>query len=642
MEKWIKRSVDLLTSLSFGADRNPSVVPYYPQKTEISGVSSPYFRRSTPEKMGISSSRIYNMLCELEWERRANVHNLMIIANGEVICQCAAPGYSTEVYHLAHSMSKTVTGMAIGILCDDGALSVDQTLVSIFPDEKYTDERFAFITVDHLLTMRSGIPFSEAGSVTETDWTGAIFRSSLSFDPGTKFKYNSMNSYMLAKIVEKVSGEPFVDFVANRLFLPLGIDNYFWEKGPEGVEKGGWGLYLTAESWGTLGLMVLEGGVFNERRILSAEWIEAATKPRVTAPSSSGDFNYAYQMWAGRNSDELLFNGMLGQNVWICPKNRIVAVVNSGNNELFQMSPSLEIIRKYLGGNINDGVFGNDFDVLKKKEREFFESRRWARPLMKKRGLLYFLRLRPSAPFDTRWNKVLGDYLLPRNSIGMLPLVVSGMQNNFSTGIERISLSRVGELLMLDFTEGGVDYSLEIGLYGGVNTVLDFRGERYIVCCVGEARRSRFGSVEYRIEMCFPELPNTRMLTISPIDDGEVRIAFSESPDQRIVSSLLSRIPTSGSVASFVYDIIRRNGGENYLENKLVDIFNPEVLAFSKDRNDLESLLKEEGERISERTGAEKLIVMVVERFFRDDSLQSEESEKPQRSIKDRILSLFK
>ena len=71
MEKWKKRSIDLLTSLAFGTDGTPSVVPYYPQKTRVSGAEERFFRRATPESHGISSKRIYNMLASLEAEKRA-------------------------------------------------------------------------------------------------------------------------------------------------------------------------------------------------------------------------------------------------------------------------------------------------------------------------------------------------------------------------------------------------------------------------------------------------------------------------------------------------------------------------------------------------------------------------------------------
>ena len=96
MEKWKKRSIELLAALAFGGENGLSVVPYYPQKTMVGCEEEGYFRRSIPEKHGVSSLRIYNMLCELESEKRANVHSIMVLKNGEVICECSAKAYSQQ------------------------------------------------------------------------------------------------------------------------------------------------------------------------------------------------------------------------------------------------------------------------------------------------------------------------------------------------------------------------------------------------------------------------------------------------------------------------------------------------------------------------------------------------------------------
>ena len=92
MEKWKKRAINLLTSIAFGGGESNTVVPYYPQKNKINGSEEKSIPRSVPEAHGISSRRIYNMLCELEGEGRANIHNIMVLAGGEVISECSRPG----------------------------------------------------------------------------------------------------------------------------------------------------------------------------------------------------------------------------------------------------------------------------------------------------------------------------------------------------------------------------------------------------------------------------------------------------------------------------------------------------------------------------------------------------------------------
>ena len=618
MDTWLKRAARLLTSISFGSDGSPSVIPYYPQKVRVTAEENKYFKRTSAEHLGISSSRLYNMLAELEGEHRANIHNLLVIRSGEVISECSREGYGTNIWHLSHSMSKTVTGMAIGMLVDEGRLRVSDRLVDIFPDIPYKDKRFADISVGHLLSMQTGVPFSEAGSVTETGWTEAFFSSSLKFAPGTDFAYNSMNSYILSKIVTRISGMSLSAFLEERLFSPLGITNYFWEIGPEGVEKGGWGLFLSPESWGKIGYMFLSGGVFEGRRVLSEEWIRESSTRWAISPMATGDFNYAYQMWVGRESEEILFNGMLGQNVWICPKNDLVVVVNCGNNELFQMSPALDIIRKYLGGDIEDTLSPRAARALREREPHFFDSRRWVRPLKRKRGLLYFLGLRPRESFDTRWEPMLAEYALPKNNVGILPLFITGMQNNLDTSIEKISLSRVGDSLILGFSESGVDFSLEVGLYEYKSTVLDFRGEKYLVSVMGEATEDASGEEEYRIEFLFPEMPNTRMISIKPGSGGRISITFSEIPNSKIVDLLIKKTPRTASVSGFILDMLERRFGEGFIQRKLEQIFSPTVIAANASHPNAEAIIMEQEARSADESGLVRFVRLVASRLFKE------------------------
>ena len=129
MERWVKRTIELGTGLVFTGKTNPSVIPYYPQKTEISGEEEQYFHRTYPEKKGVSSGRLLAMLTALEKDKRVNLHSLLCLKGGEVICECAHPGYGINMWHLSHSMSKTVTGIAIGMLVDDGIISTDTRIV---------------------------------------------------------------------------------------------------------------------------------------------------------------------------------------------------------------------------------------------------------------------------------------------------------------------------------------------------------------------------------------------------------------------------------------------------------------------------------------------------------------------------------
>lgn len=643
MEKWTKRAVNLITSIAFGGGDMNTVVPYYPQKIKTSGDEDPTIPRSIPEAHGISSKRIYNLLCELEGERRSNVHNIMIIKDGVVISECSRAGYSVNHWHLSHSMTKSIIGMAIGLLYDDGLVTPEMRLVDIFPEIPYKDKRFSYITIEHLLTMTTGVVFGEAGSVTESEWSSAFFASAMMYAPGEEFYYNSMNSYILARVVAELSGRSVIDYVAERIFDPLGITNYFWEIGPENVEKGGWGLYLSAESWAKIGLMFMGGGVYMGKRILSDRWVKLASATHALTHAVNVDFNYGYQLWVAKESEQLLFNGMLGQNVWMCPENNIVVVIQSGNNELFQDSPSLEIIRRHLGGKIDDVISFKDSDALHKKEQSFFSGRVWARPLEKHHGLFYFLGLKSKTPFDERWNSLLGNYRFPENNSGILPLFVRAMQNNLETSIKSMKFSREGEELYLTVFERDEEHKIQIGLYEYKTTVADFRGEKYTIKALGEAEHNPDGSQAFRIELIYPELPNTLMLRIRKSLPDRIAVSINEIPNSGVVDAMVTRLADAHSSVQLLMSALDSRFGEDVIREKIEGTFAPKFVAIDDSFDGFEDALAEEEAIAKDDSAFVKTIKSVVNKYVRlDDEADAERPESKIKSILSGIADKIK
>lgn len=618
--KWKKKAMELLIGLAFTNKKNPSTIPYKPSKLEISGLETKHFNRTSPERRGISSRVVYNMLCELEANPRANLHNIMVLKDGEVISECSRPGYDVNIRHLSHSMSKTLTGMAIGLLISEGSLSTKTHLTSIFPEYKYTDKRFEQITVHHLLCMSTGVPFSEVGSVTETEWTKAFFESKLSFAPGSLFAYNSMNSYILAKIVVRVTGMSLMSFVSERIFRPMGIRNAFWEIGPEDIEKGGWGVYLSAESWAKLGVMMLSGGVFEGRRILPKAWVEKSISTHMKSPESAGDFNYGYQIWVNRTSDEFLFNGMLGQNVWICPHNNIVVVVNSENNELFQKSAVIEIIQKHLNGNLLSGAYdAGSLALLRDKEKHFFESRAFVTPKPVKKGLLYKIGLKNRTPFDNAWQRILGTYTFAQNNHGILPLFVRVMQNNYTGGIESVTFERSGESLYMTSKEGSKNYRFEIGLYDFKSTVLNFNGELYIVRARGLASTNEDGYGIYDVELVFPEIPNSRRIRFSFGEDGRIIMRLAENPNEKIAEPLVEGIYTTNPKLAFAVKMIELRMGDRFINRKLESLFSPVLVGANIKSDKYKDIVADEKARAEESKRATEAISAMILNLADDD-----------------------
>ncbi len=615
MEDFQKKGLELVVGLAVTEKKNPEVIPYQPQKLFVSGAESQYFKRRIGGKKHAYARVLTDLLYDLEKEKAANVHNIMVVKDGEVILEASAPGYNVNCAHLAHSMSKTVTAIAIGMLVDDGRISVDECIVGFFPELETADKRFESITVEHLLTMQSGVPFGELGTVTSDKWCESFFLSELHADPGEVFAYNSMNSYILANIVTRVSGKTVTEFVSERLLAPLHIENFFWELSPEDVEKGGMGIYMSAESFAKIGLMLLNRGRFEDKVILSEDFVSKMISTHALAPLDKGDFNYGYHLWVNRENNEFLLSGMLGQIVWISPKHNIVAAINSGNNEVFQDSAALKTVRKHLADLPQDPrSTAKELAKLKRASKDFFVNRHWIKPLKPQRCLLTALGFKDPMPFDTAWGKILGEYAFPNNNVSLLPLLVTVMQNNYSGGIDKISIIRDGNALMLTAIEGGREFRIPVGLYDFIPSIQNYDGEDYKICAIAEAIEDEDRNPVFKIELVFPELPNTRMIKIYPEPDG-IRLRLSETPNNAVAERFIGSMMNSGKM-EFAMNMIERKVGEDFIERKLEGMFNPTLLGVDMSIEGWQSIIDERNtEKAEQNERSGRLVRTMVSRF---------------------------
>lgn len=627
MKKWKKRAIELIAGLSLSDKKYPSVIPYQPKKTRLCPKEPTYFTRVSPEKNGISTATLRCMLSELEAEERAQIHSLLVLSRGGVICRCSAPGYDGQIPHLSHSMSKTVLGIAIGFLVSEGRLSPDSRVLPFFPECRVQDKRLRALTVRHLLAMQSGVKFNEAGVVTETKPSEAFFDSALSFAPGMGFSYNSMNSYILACIAERITGESLVDYLMPRLFTPLHIERPLWQVGPEGVTVGGWGLYLSDESWAKLGLMLCCEGRFEEKQVLSAAFVKEMTSVQAKTPESLGDFDYGFHVWVGRQSKDFLFNGMLGQNVWCDPSRGLVAVISAGNNEIFAQSPALSIVRRRLCYPLptEQQHFLLHRREYASQQHNFFCRRHWIRASAPAGGFLNFLRHRHVRGYDARWNALRGSYIFRQNNNGILPVFVRTMENCFTGGIDSLSFRHRGERLWMTVVEGGEPLTLEIGLKDFADTVLSFREEVYLVRAMGEVATDEEGRPVYKIELCFPELPNVRRIKIYETAEGCYKIRFSELPNQELAKAFIDSFPSKNALLN---EILERRLGDGYLHRLLKDVFSPTLTAIPAGKENALALLEKEEKARAARRRSVSFITGIVSRFFEESSEEETKAEK--------------
>ena len=625
MENYKKRAIRFLVNLSLKEKRDPRVVKYGASKTEISKTEEKYFPRNVGGTDGRYAAVLYDMLKELESQKRACIHSIMVLKDNEIVCEASARGYDTSIFHLAYSMSKTVTAIAVGLLFDDKKIRLDDYALSYFPEIDARSERKREITVSDLLTMKSGAGFSEIGVISEIEWTRAFFEDDSYASPGNRFKYNSMNSYVLARIVTRIAGMPLSDFLNERLFTPLGIKNYFWELSPEGTEKGGFGLYLSAESFLKIGLMLKNRGSFGGQRILSEEFVSLMLTPYSSRKDTDSEYGYGLHIWVSESGDEFLLSGMLGQSVLVSESTGFIVSINAGNNEIFSESPTLPIVKKHLS-RVSEGVKDKrSVKLLKEASEGFFSSREVISSEKQKRTLSQLFGFKKSNSFDERWELISGEYAPRSNNASILPLLVRIIQNNFPGGIERIGIKRADIDLILTFTEGHIPYEINVGLYAYRDNVLNFDGEKYLIRARGECALDEDKSEVYKIELIFPELPSSRLLKITR-SEGGIILKMSESPNEAVADAFFDSMIKEGRIA-FIIGLIEKRMGQGFFKERIRSAFNPTLDCIDTKKYGWEATLMKDNLKLAEkREISSKFISSLISKFLNEKREKEEGS----------------
>ena len=552
-------------------------VDYFPQKPDFpfDAVYEQAFVRATPESQGISSDLFAALLRELDASKDTEMHHFMALRHGKVICECNFAPYPKGMWHITHSMCKSITGMAIGMLIEEEKLKLDENIYDIFPNHINAFSKIfrPVITVENLLTMTSGVTFNESGIVSGNDWLGSFLNASVNGKPGTEFQYNSLNTYVLSAIVTKRTGETLTEYLTPRLFGPLGITKYYWETCPKGITKGGWGLFLCAEDMAKLGQLYLQRGKWNGQQLVSEYWIEISTARHLKTQNDT--YGYGYQLWMEQRPGSFEYNGMLGQNVIIYPDMDMVLVTNAGNKEMFQDCIMLNIIRKYFPVNYHpaDVLPENPLShsLLKRLcgELENGENNNrstslrggWKRNVVSRRKhsdkkYSYRISAAVDRPSDHHsfMRAVSGrTYVMEQQNIGIAPLFVQVFHNNMTDGISEISFTYDAGNFCVSFTEGEVIHKLPVGFGKAADGYVDLHGEHYLVATLGEFARDENDIPVLKLEVTFIEECVKRRAHIFFHEDNGIEIRWNETPGKKMILAGLSSI-TEELSGNFLYN----------------------------------------------------------------------------------------
>ena len=333
---------------------------------------------STPAAEGVAPEVIDSLVAEMAAGEYGLIDHFLLIRHGRIVADqhfehdyatiAAAfdttnhqynydhpewhPYFRDTDLHTLQSVTKSVTSVALGIAVDQGHISgVDAPALSFFQayDPDMSDLRRARMTLEDMLTMRSGIDWNEMTSYDDAsnscnqmeasdEWIDFVLDHPMREDPGTLWDYNSGASVLLGKVVGVATGQRVDEWTVERLFRPIGINEYFWKTTPDGEVDTEGGLYLSAHDLARIGYLFLRGGVWDGNRVVSEEWVRASVSPVVTDISPDNgrpDAGYGYQWWvpdheAGQTK-VFAGNGYGGQFLLVAPEFDLVAVFNGWN-----------------------------------------------------------------------------------------------------------------------------------------------------------------------------------------------------------------------------------------------------------------------------------------------------------------------
>ncbi|MEO7911284.1 MAG: serine hydrolase, partial [Roseiflexaceae bacterium] len=306
---------------------------------------------ATPESQGIASSAILAFVEAVE-KNIESLHSFMLLRHGQVLAQGWWSPYQAERPHMLFSLSKSFTSTAIGLAVAEGRLSVDDLVLSFFPEDAPTDPsaHLAAMRVHDLLSMSTGhavdtTPFLHKQP--DGNWAKAFLARPVEHTPGTHFVYNTGATYMLSAIIQKLTGGTLLDYLWPCLLTPLGIEQATWETCPRGMNTGGYGLNVTTDAIARFGQLYLQNGMWNGQQLVPEAWVAAASTTQVSNPNEPNiDWRqgYGYQFWRCRHG-AYRGDGAFGQYCVIMPEQDAVLAITSG---LGNMQPPLDLIWEHL------------------------------------------------------------------------------------------------------------------------------------------------------------------------------------------------------------------------------------------------------------------------------------------------------
>lgn len=277
-----------------------------------------------PGTVGVSFGDADRLLDELE-NSGTEPHALLVLRHGSPALEGYWAPYGPGVVHGDQSLTKTVTGVALGVAVTEGVLGLEERLLDIFPEYAGHARGRPFwneLRVRHIATMAAGMERQPA--VTDPDWKENFFKMDILHQPGTAFYYNSIACSMVGACIQKRTGLGLMDYLTPRVFDKIGVDTarLRWHKHADGLENGSGGLISTVRDNALVMELYRRGGLWEGERILSREWVDFALQ--VQNPHTGGAA-YGGMMWMYPGC--MMADGAMGQWSMLFPeKDAVISI----------------------------------------------------------------------------------------------------------------------------------------------------------------------------------------------------------------------------------------------------------------------------------------------------------------------------
>ena len=324
---------------------------------------------------GLDTTRITEMVRQVQCGKFNEIHSLLIYRHDRLVLEEYFPGYkyqwdapeykgvqvqwTRDMLHPIMSSTKSIVSACVGIAIDKGFIkSIDDPIFDYLPDhQRYRSEGREHITVEHLLSMTSGLAWNEWGAAHGTsandidrlyfecsdDPVKCVLERTPEHLPGEYFTYNGGGVVILGEIIKNASGMDFETFSNRFLFKPLGIDKLEWYRYDNGVYATDGSLYMTPRDMLKIGILYLDKGQWRGTQIVPQPWVEKSVQvynnnKGIKIPiEDSGKNSYGYLWWIselrhkGKKIRMYRANGWGGQVIMVFPDLDMVVTATSGN-----------------------------------------------------------------------------------------------------------------------------------------------------------------------------------------------------------------------------------------------------------------------------------------------------------------------